>query len=66
MILLVNSKKKIMKKFLFASLILLNGCLPSLFIAPGFYAGATDVSVKSKEVLSGTECKWRCYKIKKK
>jgi len=55
-----------MKKFLFASLILLNGCLPSLFIAPGFYAGATDVSVKSKEVLSGAECKWRCYKIKKK
>jgi len=54
------------KKFLFASLILLSGCLPSAFLAPGFYAGAADVTIKSKEVLSGTECKWRCYKNKKK
>jgi len=55
-----------MKKFLFASLIILNGCFPSLFLAPGFYAGTADVTVKSKEILSGTECKWRCYKNKKK
>jgi|TARA_B110000211_G_scaffold232428_1_gene296135 hypothetical protein len=54
------------KKFLFASLILLSGCLPLPGLAPGFYAGATDVTIKSKEVLSGTECKWRCYKNKKK
>tara|TARA_B110000914_G_C15207710_1_gene329162 strand:+ start:403 stop:570 length:168 start_codon:yes stop_codon:yes gene_type:complete len=54
------------KKFLFASLILLSGCLPSALLAPGFYAGAADVTIKSKEVLSGTECKWRCYKNKKK
>ena len=62
----VNSVKKSMKNFLFALFILLSGCLPSPFLAPGFYAGATDVTIKSKEVLSGTECKWRCYKNKKK
>jgi hypothetical protein len=64
--LFVNSVKKSVKKFLFASLILLSGCLPLPGLAPGFYAGATDVTIKSKEVLSGTECKWRCYKNKKK
>ena len=63
----VNSIKKIMKKILFISLILLNGCfLPSVIVAPGFYAGTADVAVKSKEVLSGDVCKWRCYKNKKK
>ncbi len=62
----VNSVVRHVKKFLFASLILLSGCLPSALLAPGFYAGAADVTIKSKEVLSGTECKWRCYKNKKK
>ena len=62
----VNSIKKIMKKILIISLMLLSGCLPSVIIAPGFYAGTADVAVKSKEVLSGDVCKWRCYKNKKK
>ena len=66
MILFVNSIKKIMKIFLFASLIFLNGCLPSIFLAPGFYAGTADIAVKSKEILSGSECKYRCYENKKK
>jgi len=65
MILLVNSIKKIMKKFLFASLILLNGCFPTAFVGYGFYGATTDVTVKSREVLSGAECQWRCYKNKK-
>ena len=64
MILFVNSLKKSMKIFLFASLVLLNGCLMSPLIAPGFYAGAADVSVKSKELIGDGECKWRCYKKK--
>ena len=55
-----------MNKFLIVLLILLNGCFMSPFIPPGFYAEAADVSVKSKEVLSGIECKWRCYKDKEK
>ena len=55
-----------MKKILFISIILLSGCLTSVFLAPGFYAGTADVTVKSKEVLSGDSCKWRCYKNKKK
>jgi len=55
-----------MKKLLFASLIFLTGCLPSVFLAPGFYAGSADVTIKSKDVLSGNECKYRCYKNKKK
>ena len=66
MIFCVNNVIKKMNKFLTVLLILLNGCFMSPFIAPGFYAGAADVSVKSKEVLSGIECKWRCYKDKKK
>ena len=66
MILFVNSIKKIMKKLLFASLIFLTGCFPSIFLAPGFYAGSADVTIKSKDVLSGNECKYRCYKNKKK
>jgi len=37
----------------------------SPLIAPGFYAGAADVGVKSKELITGSECKWRCYKKKK-
>jgi hypothetical protein len=53
-----------MKIFLFASLVLLNGCLMSPLIAPGFYAGAADVSIKSKELIGDGECKWRCYKKK--
>jgi hypothetical protein len=64
MILLVNSLKKNMKIFLFVSLVLLNGCLMSPLIAPGFYVGAVDVSVKSKELITESECKWRCYKKK--
>ena len=55
-----------MNKFLIVLLILLNGCFMSPFIAPGFYAGAADVSVKSKEVLTGSKCEWRCYEIKNK
>ena len=66
MLLVVNSLKKSMKFFLFASLVLLNGCFVSPLIAPGFYAGAADVGVKSKELIAGSECKWRCYKKKKK
>ncbi|MDC0426794.1 hypothetical protein OAM08_02275 [Pelagibacteraceae bacterium] len=55
-----------MKKILFISLILLNGCfLPSVIVAPGFYAGTADVTIKSKEILSGDPCKWRCYKNKR-
>ena len=65
MLLVVNSLKKGMKFFLFASLVLLNGCFVSPLIAPGFYAGAADVGVKSKELITGSECKWRCYKKKK-
>tara|TARA_B110000495_G_C22800572_1_gene467669 strand:+ start:627 stop:827 length:201 start_codon:yes stop_codon:yes gene_type:complete len=62
----VNGVKKTMKKILFISLILLNGCfLPSVIVAPGFYAGTADVTIKSKEMLSGDPCKWRCYKNKR-
>jgi hypothetical protein len=64
MILFVNSLKKNMKFFLFVFLVLLNGCLMSPLIAPGFYAGAVDVNVKSKELITESECKWRCYKKK--
>ncbi len=64
MLLVVNSLKKSMKFFLFTSLVLLNGCFVSPLIAPGFYVGAVDVSVKSKELITESECKWRCYKKK--
>jgi hypothetical protein len=66
MILTVNSVKKNVKIYLLVLLIFLNGCIPHPFFAPGFYAGTADVSIKSKEVLTGSECKWRCYKKKKK
>jgi len=66
MIFYVNSVFKKMNKFLIVLLILLNGCFMSPFIAPGFYAGVADVSVKSKEVLSGSKCEWRCYERKNK
>ena len=55
-----------MKLFTFALFILLNGCVyMSPIIAPGFYVGTADVAIKSKELLSGAECKYRCYKNKK-
>jgi hypothetical protein len=66
MIFFVNSVKKSMKIVLLTLLIFLNGCLPVVFVAPGFYIGAADVTVKSKEILSGNKCEWRCYKSKKK
>lgn len=52
-----------MKKFLFV-LILLNNCSPALSplnIGPGLYTGGLDVTIKSKEVLNNSKCKWRCY-----
>jgi len=55
-----------MKIVLLTLLIFLNGCLPIGLVAPGFYLGAADVTVKSKEILSGSKCEWRCYKGKKK
>ena len=66
MIFFVNSVKKSMKIVLLTLLIFLNGCLPIGLVAPGFYLGAADVTVKSKEILSGSKCEWRCYKGKKK
>jgi len=66
MILFVNSLKKSMKSFLFAMIIFLNGCFFTPSLIPGFHIGAADVTIKSKELLSGSECEWRCYKDKKK
>ena len=66
MILFVNSLIKSMKFFLFAMLICLNGCFFSPSLIPGFHIGAADVTIKSKELLSGSKCEWRCYKHKKK
>jgi len=54
------------KIYLLVLLICLNGYIPHPFFASGFYAGSADVTIKSKEVLTGSECKWRCYKKKKK
>ena len=52
--------------FIFLCLLLLTGCLPGLWTAPGFYAGSADVIVKSKEFITKSECKWRCYEKKEK
>ena len=66
MIFFVNGVKKNVKILLLSLLIFLNGCLISPLIAPGFYLGTADVTVKSKELLSGSKCEWRCYQNKKK
>ena len=56
----VNSLIKVMKIFFTFFLLFLNSCAPP-FHGPGTYVGGLDAAAKSKEILTNSECTWRCY-----